>query len=224
MKIMSDEERKAYCKKLREEAYIKHLDLIEFYKSDPEKYGEELWEWLPGFEGFYKVSNWGRLKSFKRDKVNGKIKKLNFTVCLKANDNNRINIYYHVWQNNKPYFFLVNRKIYEIFNKTKIKKGYEVDHIDRNPLNNHISNLRELTSSENKRNTNKYKNCSSKYRGVSFNKNTQKWECNVYLPNIKLYQGLYINEEDAGRKYNEVIMKYNEENGTDYPINETLLD
>jgi hypothetical protein len=43
--------------------------------------------------------------------------------------------------------------VYESFNG-RIKKGNQVDHIDSNPLNNNLENLREVTPLENIRNPN----------------------------------------------------------------------
>jgi hypothetical protein len=50
-----------------------------------------------------------------------------------------------------------------------------VDHIDRNPLNNQISNLRLATYTENNRNISKKKNNTSGFIGVS--KKVNKNEC-----------------------------------------------
>ena len=81
-----------------------------------------------------------------------------------------------------------------------------VDHKDRNPQNNNIENLRELDSSGNTRNSDKInKKTSSKYKGVSWNKEKKKWVANVYINYKNIYIGAYISEDDAGQAYNNKI-------------------
>ena len=58
-----------------------------------------------------------------------------------------------------------HRIIWEIFNG-KIPTGMVVDHIDRNPFNNKISNLRLITVSENNRNRSKTVTCKTGVTGV----------------------------------------------------------
>jgi hypothetical protein len=83
-----------------------------------------------------------------------------------------------------------------------------VDHKDINPQNNNIENLRELTKSENTRNSNKIKNkkkTSSKYKGVYWDKEKRKWRAVLGLNNRLLYLGCFDNEDDAGQAYNDKV-------------------
>ena len=67
----------------------------------------------------------------------------------KSGNYRRVQLYYIY--NGK--YISVHRLMWEVF-YGKIPKGYEVDHIDRNPANNALNNLRLLTHSENVKNAN----------------------------------------------------------------------
>ena len=49
------------------------------------------------------------------------------------------------------------------------------DHVDRNELNNVLSNLRPATRTQNAQNKSKQKNNTSGVSGVGWNKNSEKW-------------------------------------------------
>lgn len=53
-------------------------------------------------------------------------------------------------------------------------KGMVIDHIDRNPRNNHISNLREVSQAINSRNSK-----AAKTRGITYNRVTKKWKAQL---------------------------------------------
>lgn len=72
--------------------------------------------------------------------------------------------------------------------------GLEVDHIDRNPLNNCKENLRLVTHTQNMRNTERHKN----RKGYCYNKRAKLW-C-VYLDRPdkeRIYLGYTKTEEEA---------------------------
>jgi len=52
----------------------------------------------------------------------------------------------------------------------------EVDHIDRNPSNNHVSNLRWATRQENSDNKGMYRSNTSGHKHISYNKTMERWE------------------------------------------------
>ena len=98
----------------------------------------------------------------------------------------------------------------EILKKT-IPKGYVVDHIDNNPLNNHYKNLRIITLSENARNKKKKDNCSSIYNGVS--KQGNIFFVSISIKNKQL-NARYDNEIYAAYQYNLWIDEYKLEGAT----------
>jgi hypothetical protein len=81
--------------------------------------------------------------------------------------------------------------------------AHHIDHINRNPSDNRIANLREATCAENAQNKARPRNNSSGHIGVTWDKATGKW-----LAQIKhkgKYQGLgrYADIKDAATAYQE---------------------
>lgn len=87
-------------------------------------------------------------------------------------------------------------------------KNY-VDHIDRNKQNNIILNLRWVSNQENIRNQNKRCGYTSKYKGVNFNKERNKWDAKIKINYKTKNIGRYKTEEEAALAYNNFIIEYN---------------
>jgi len=66
-----------------------------------------------------------------------------------------------------------------------------LDHIDGNPLNNRIDNLREATRSQNQHNLKMRSDNKSGVKGVSWDKVNQKWRARVMLNNVYLDIGRF---------------------------------
>tara|TARA_R110000796_G_scaffold7451_1_gene25613 strand:- start:267 stop:749 length:483 start_codon:yes stop_codon:yes gene_type:complete len=111
--------------------------------------------------------------------------------------------YIRVGINKKNY--LLHRIIYKYFNEdwdiSDISKNNQIDHININKSDNRIENLRILNSSQNNRNRNKFKNCSSKYIGVSWSKRDKKWVGTIRVCGKIKHIGYYDNEEEASEAY-----------------------
>ena len=88
------------------------------------------------------------------------------------------------------------------------ESGYEIDHIDRNRLNNLTNNLRPVNHSENNHNKNLNSNNTSGYTGVSWNKNINKWESYICVNNVHMKLGYYNELNDAIRARQEAENKY----------------
>jgi hypothetical protein len=80
----------------------------------------------------------------------------------------------------------------------KPRKGYEVDHINKNTLDNRLCNLREVSKRENAINRTLRSDNKSGVTGVHKNKKLNKWCVTVSTDNgEKSYQGLFTSLEEA---------------------------
>lgn len=89
--------------------------------------------------------------------------------------------------------------------ENKLINNLQVDHIDRNPLNNTLNNLRIATCQENQRNKGKQKGATSKYIGVCWHKIALKWEASIKHNQQRYYIGIYDSEEEAAQAYDESL-------------------
>lgn len=85
----------------------------------------------------------------------------------------------------------------------KPQKGLYIDHINRNTLDNRKCNLRFVTPSQNGMNRTRYKNKTSKYKGVHWDKSRKKWKVEIKLNQVCRHIGRFDNEIDAVMAYNE---------------------
>ena len=81
------------------------------------------------------------------------------------------------------------------------EKESDIDHIDRNPLNNRISNLRKCSRSENTRNTRLRSNNTSGFKGVSLDKRAGKYVARGQVNGKEEYLGGYLTPEEASEVY-----------------------
>ena len=110
--------------------------------------------------------------------------------------------YYQIGINDKKY---LNHRLIFLYHYGYLPEF--VDHIDNNPSNNKIGNLRKLTNSQNCMNS-KSRKGSSKYKGVSWDKSINKWRSQIQINGKKKHLGYFINEMEAVIVYNNAIIKY----------------
>lgn len=93
---------------------------------------------------------------------------------------------------------------------TDAPQGVEVDHINGDTLDNRKANLRNCTRSQNIANTRKPRKqggCSSKFKGVSWDKRAKKWSARVQT-NGKSHRRYFDIEEEAALAYDEMAREH----------------
>lgn len=91
----------------------------------------------------------------------------------------------------------MHRLIYETHNHCSIMDNFVIDHINGNPKDNRIENLRAVTVQQNSRNLKLYKTNKSGHKGVSWRKDRNKWDARITVDHHVYYLGLFENYEDA---------------------------
>lgn len=84
-----------------------------------------------------------------------------------------------------------------------------LDHINGNPLDNRIANLRECDSSQNQMNriAKVNKQAGVRFKGVTLHKQTGKYQAGISSGGKFRYLGLFDREEDAARAYDRVCIE-----------------
>ena len=149
----------------------------------------------------YSVSNYGNVK--KQDIVQ-KPKSMKYNAKSE-------NCYYKVYIDGEY------KKIHVLVAKAFIANPLNhpaVDHIDGEPENNNVNNLRWCTHEQNMNNKKKYKNNKSGHTGVSYKSFKQKWQAQINVSK-QSYIGLFDTEEEA-IKYRKEIAKFDPWNAQNY--------
>ena len=117
---------------------------------------EEIWKDVPGYEGFYEVSNTGKVKSLNHIRKNGFGKYLMKGRELKQNFGNSGYLQVCLSKLGKTKIIMVHRLVAKTFVEKKSDDCIAVNHKDGNKANNYASNLEWVTYSENQKHA--YKN------------------------------------------------------------------
>lgn len=82
-----------------------------------------------------------------------------------------------------------------------IPEGLRVDHVNRDGLDNRLINLRLATPAQNCANARTRQGCSSRYKGVGWNKSAGAWRARIYYRRREYVLGRFEREEEAARAY-----------------------
>ena len=85
--------------------------------------------------------------------------------------------------------------------------GIEVDHIDRNGLNNQKVNLRLCTGQQNRINRGAHRNNKSGFKGVSWNKKDKRWRACISKDKKHFCVGSFSTPQEAAKAYDKAATK-----------------
>lgn len=90
-------------------------------------------------------------------------------------------------------------------------KGEQVDHINRNTLDNRRCNLRIASHSQNEWNRGKQKNNRSGYKGVIYSERDKIFTARIRIYSKLIHLGTFKDKKDAARAYNEAAKRHHGE-------------
>ena len=159
----------------------------------------EIWKDIPNYEGYYKVSNLGRIKTVER-LVSNKTGYRKVKERVKSQYKSKRGYYSSKLSKlgiRKTEF--THQLVAMAFLNHK-PDGYKlvVDHIDGDTTNNCIDNLQLISQREN---TTKNSKGTSKFIGVFWNKFKDKWCSSIHINKKTVYLGAFDNEYDAHLAY-----------------------
>jgi hypothetical protein len=102
-----------------------------------------------------------------------------------------------------------HRFLYERYYNVKLTREQYIDHMDRNPRNNSIKNLRVVSNQQNSQNRTHNKNSKTGHKNIFWNKQKQKYEVQIMLNGKSKRFGFFTNIEDAIVKRDEAIKELN---------------
>lgn len=170
----------------------------------------EEWRDVPGFEGYYQISNLGRVKSIPRKIKNngGFYTSKEFNLKLSSRDGRYLNV--NLYKNHSYKIFRVHTLVAMAFlnHKFNTKPKMVVDHINNNSKDNRACNLQIISQRVNAFKDSTQKRY-SQFIGVSFSQSLQKWRARITVGGKERHLGYFSIEKDASDHYQKAIAKIN---------------
>ena len=148
---------------------------------------------IEGYEGLYEVDEEGNVFSLNYGNTAGKVKK------LKPRKNTHGYYQVGLWKDKKEKMHLVHRLVAIAFIANPDNKP-QVDHINRNRLDNIVDNLQWVTNQQNSFNTSA--------KGCYHDKRSGKWQAYIYVNRKQISLKYHDTEEEAHAAYLKAKEKY----------------
>lgn len=106
----------------------------------------EIWKDIKGYEGYYQVSSYGRVRSLERTSTTGQ--HLRDTIMKNCNDRGGY-AFVGLWKDGKKRNFKIHRLVLENFKPIEEMEKLDCNHVDEDKTNNRLENLEWMTRKEN---------------------------------------------------------------------------
>ena len=166
---------------------------------------KEIWKPVKGYEGLYIVSNCGKVVALSKSWICGdkNITRNKDQVELTPIFDNKKYLQVTLSKNRISRTIKVHRLVWEAFGN-KPRAGFDIDHIDNNPLNNNINNLQLLSH---RQNTTKAKLREDLPTGVYRDNRLQsvRYYSRIQINGKNHYLGKFITIQDAEKAYQNAL-------------------
>jgi hypothetical protein len=143
----------------------------------------EIYKKIENFDNYY-ISNHGNVKNIETGKI------------LKNRPDTHNYFRVNLCKNGKAKNYSINRLVALAFIDNPLNKKC-VDHINNDPQNNHVSNLRWATNSENQKNKKVQSNNKLNVKGCSYDVKRKKFRARIVIDGIDIHLGYFNTLEEA---------------------------
>jgi hypothetical protein len=185
--------------------YYKNLDLADIIYFDEEgNQKTEQWKDIPKYIGLYQVSDLGRVKSLQKTILSKTSVSRTYKELIMKQSISEKYLVVGLTKNKKAKQGVVHRLMAIAFlNHKPCGMRRVIDHIDENKINNTLPNIQIISHRLNV--SKSIKNVSSKYTGVHWDKQRNKWASQIRINGKIKHLGCFSEEIEASKAYNKVL-------------------
>ena len=167
---------------------------------------KEIFKDIPKYEGYYQISNLGRVKSLPRLRKANTGEYLSKERILKNVLQNNGYLSVGLSKKGKVKTLFIHQLMGITFLNHKPNRKKVIDHINETKIDNRLDNLQVISQRHNTlKNRSKFRIGKSKYVGVFWRKSNSKWFSTITINKKRVYLGSFNEEYDAHLAYQKAL-------------------